>query len=156
MQDRQRWAVCQHSCQPLFKRHCVLSTHCNVPTATSVGNYPRCVACVAGDFRHVLPLLSHNKGVGILPRGHHALFLSCVSQTALFFLVVLKQYSTHLFYFICILSPIHIPSSCSCGSRCNFLPSRWPPAERLASVFVLLYQQLRQYLYFCTSPPGGD
>ena len=26
--------------------------------------------------------------------------------------------------------------------------------ERVASVFVLLYQQLRQYLYFCTSQPG--
>ena len=25
--------------------------------------------------------------------------------------------------------------------------------ERAASVFVLLYQQLRQYLYFCTSQP---
>ena len=27
--------------------------------------------------------------------------------------------------------------------------------ERVASVFVLLFQQLRQYLYFCTSQPGG-
>ena len=25
-----------------------------------------------------------------------------------------------------------------------------------ASVFVLVYQQLRQYLYFCTSQPGGS
>ena len=150
MQDRQRWAKSadtssQHSCQPILKRHCVLSTHCKVPT--SVSHSPRCVACVAGDFRHVLPLLSHKKGVGILPRGHHALF----------FLVFLKQprYSTHLFYFTCI-ALIHIPSSCSCGSHCYFLPSRWPPAARVASVLVLLYQQLRHYLYFCTGPPGGD
>ena len=26
--------------------------------------------------------------------------------------------------------------------------------QRVASVFVLLYQQLRQYLYSCTSQPG--
>ena len=34
--------------------------------------------------------------------------------------------------------------------------TRGDAAERVASVFVLLYQQLLQYLYFCTSQPAWE
>ena len=42
-------------------------------------------------------------------------------------------------------------------SRCRGVgDTRGDAAERVASVFVLLCQQLRQYLYFRTSPPAWE